>query len=458
MKTNIRTLRFAALALAVLAGFGTSAFGQNNVWQGAIEADQWSTGSLWSLGHVPTGTEAAIIDNSGGGFNRWAEVHGTQPTFGALRLGSETGQIRGLVHIFSDGTLNTTDYATVGLMDWSTLWVEGKLNVGANLYMEQYGRLDVDGTVAASGWFLGNGYAINVNAGGALTNTVGMLGFTNGSSSTTTVAGTWVNTSDLTVGNSGNATLNINSGGSVNGGGFTYIGRESGSTGAVTVNSNATLTTTGFMIVGGTNGSTASGTLNVSGGTVQVGDTLVVRNGDAVNLASGGLGAVTITRDAGSTFSFTGGTLAVGTFNGNLTNQGGTLAPGASPGLTTVNGDYTQQIGGTLTMELGGTNRATGYDVLAVTGALTLGGTLDVSLYGGFNPANGDSFDILDWDSIIGTFDTINLPSLSGELTWNSSNLYTTGTLQVVPEPSTCAMLIIAAAGFAGHIVRRRRK
>jgi hypothetical protein len=49
----------------------------------------------------------------------------------------------------------------------------------------------------------------------------------------------------------------------------------------------------------------------------------------------------------------------------------------------------------------------------------------------GFTPAAGNSFDILDWGTLSGTFSTINLPALSG-LAWNTSQLYSTGVLSVV--------------------------
>jgi hypothetical protein len=75
------------------------------------------------------------------------------------------------------------------------------------------------------------------------------------------------------------------------------------------------------------------------------------------------------------------------------------LAPGLSPGLLAVNGNYIQRAGGTLQIELGGLTAGTQYDRLAITGEATLGGTLNVSLLGGFRPAVGDSFQILTFGS-----------------------------------------------------------
>ena len=65
-----------------------------------------------------------------------------------------------------------------------------------------------------------------------------------------------------------------------------------------------------------------------------------------------------------------------------------------------------------------------------VTGDLSLAGTLAVSLVG-FTPSAGQSFDILDWGSLSGTFASISLPALPG-LAWDMSQLYSTGVLAVV--------------------------
>ena len=59
-----------------------------------------------------------------------------------------------------------------------------------------------------------------------------------------------------------------------------------------------------------------------------------------------------------------------------------------------------------------------------VTGELVLDGTLDVALINGFSPQAGQSFDILDWGSLSGIFDTLNLDPLGADLMWNSSQLY----------------------------------
>jgi hypothetical protein len=49
-----------------------------------------------------------------------------------------------------------------------------------------------------------------------------------------------------------------------------------------------------------------------------------------------------------------------------------------------------------------------------------------------FSPLAGESFDILDWGSLSGTFSSISLPALSDGLAWDQSQLYVTGVLSVV--------------------------
>ncbi len=119
-----------------------------------------------------------------------------------------------------------------------------------------------------------------------------------------------------------------------------------------------------------------------------------------------------------------------------------------------VHGDFRLYSGGTLEIELAcDLDQA---DKLALTGELTIdpGTTLNVLLLSG-TPAGGQTFDILDFSSVSGTFDTVNLPG--GASLWDLQNLYITGEITfVVPEPATMALLTLAATGLGGYLRRRR--
>ena len=140
-----------------------------------------------------------------------------------------------------------------------------------------------------------------------------------------------------------------------------------------------------------------------SGGHVSVGATLKLWEAGRLDLTGGAVTTGTLDNSAGGTVSFTAGELHVGTFIGDLVNDGGAVCPGGSAGLTTIHGDLTMN-GGSVEIEVGGRDPGTGYDVLSVTGTARLGGTLDVTLIGSFVPMPRDEFEILTCGSRDGQF------------------------------------------------------
>jgi hypothetical protein len=70
---------------------------------------------------------------------------------------------------------------------------------------------------------------------------------------------------------------------------------------------------------------------------------------------------------------------------------------------------YSQDASGSLAVGIAGD---ADFDAYAVTGAATLGGTLDISLLNAYEPALGLSFEILTASSVSGTFDTVNGTSI----------------------------------------------
>ena len=107
-----------------------------------------------------------------------------------------------------------------------------------------------------------------------------------------------------------------------------------------------------------------------------------------------------------------------GTIGSNV-NVEGTLAPGNSIGMLTVNGIYTQLDSAALEIEIGGISSGQ-FDVLNATVSAALAGSLDVTLTNDFTPAWGDSFLILSSAAVTGSFATAasELPALANGLTW----------------------------------------
>lgn len=135
-------------------------------------------------------------------------------------------------------------------------------------------------------------------------------------------------------------------------------------------------------------------------------------------------------------------------------NAGGTLAPGDSLGVLHLSGNLVlASSSSVLDYELG----ANTYDRLAVSGSVMLNGALNVNLVGGFAPSAGESFDLIS-GKMSGSFRQVNLPPLGNGLSWDTSNLYSTGTINVVPEPSSLMLLGVGTLGLLSYRWRRRKR
>jgi hypothetical protein len=161
-----------------------------------------------------------------------------------------------------------------------------------------------------------------------------------------------------------------------------------------------------------------TGTFRKSGGAGPSLIDLTFNNSGTVQAQAGQLNFVrAFTQTAGATtlagggittsqaMQFQGGTLGgAGTITGGVNNTGATVGPGASPGVLTIGGDYTQGAGGTLHLEIGGTTPGVQHDRLIVTGTANLAGTLRLSRINGFAADPLQEFQVLDFAARSGTF------------------------------------------------------
>jgi T5SS/PEP-CTERM-associated repeat protein len=144
-----------------------------------------------------------------------------------------------------------------------------------------------------------------------------------------------------------------------------------------------------------------------------------------------------------------------GTVESKAVTNSGSIAPGNSPGLLSFSSNLTLTASSLLSLEIAGTNSGA-FDRVVVGGTLDKAGSVEVSLLS-YNPSEGDSFDLLDWGAMLGSFAALNLPSLSGGLQWDSAQFESQGILMVVnaiPEPS---VLVLGALGAGLALALRRR-
>ncbi len=268
---------------------------------------------------------------------------------------------------------------------------------------------------------------------------------------------------------SGNNTINGNIGMN-SGNGDTIISSDSG---LLTLNGNLSATAvtrqlrvrgTGNGVINGViaNGSTVnmpvlkdggSGTWTFNGANTYTGATTVSAGTLALgNAAALGTGAATVN---GGSLDLGGQTVA----NAVTVNAAGTLTGSGAAGAATLAGSVTPGGSGNglitvasatvaatsnLALQLGGTGvRGTNYDAVTVNSALTLDGTITVTL-NGLVPAATQTFDLIDSTGAINVTNfnvgtDLILPPLGTGLAWNTSDFATTGqiTIEVDADPFT---------------------
>jgi len=118
----------------------------------------------------------------------------------------------------------------------------------------------------------------------------------------------------------------------------------------------------------------------------------------------------------------------VGNIGGAVTINGA-LLPGSSgqPGLLTFQQDLNLGANSSTTLQVSSISQ---YSMVHAAGNLTLGGTIALTFLNGFAPTPGLSFGFFQaGNGIAGSFSNVSLPTLNRNLTWNTSQLATTGAI-----------------------------
>ncbi len=499
------------LSAVTLALIATPAGAIDFNWNVAGPAD-WNVGTNWNPEGPPSGGGGnhAFVNN-GGTAEISADIADIQDIFvgaGAATSGTVNqtngstfqgtgswafvGQDGGTgTYNLSGGTANKERlYVGRGAGGDGTLNLSGDGVVGGALFIAGVEGGSAEVNVSGGGSFNTTGNVEFHNAqvsitDDALVKSANEVWFGNGGGNSTTAdmdsgvveADTWIaigrDNSTGVVNLSGTATMRkLNVGSDNSDGSFIVIGGlGTGGGGTLNVQDNATVSSDTGMLLNETAGQ--AGTVNQSGGTVTVHDYTpqafqptygqslnIDPNGHgqgAYHLSGGELSAQTVLV-GGGVFDMTGGVFSATNFIGDLTQNGGTASPGASPGTMTVTGDYSLD-SGDLLIELDGLMAGTEYDQLIVTGDVSLAG--DLTLDVGFSPGLGDLFTIIDnqgANPVSGMFSQGSSISAGGFLFGIN---YGGGdgndvVLTVVPEPST-ALLSLVMAGLIGMAVRRGR-
>jgi Passenger-associated-transport-repeat len=339
-----------------------------------------------------TAGNATINNNGGAVFN----AQGGVTTFFSSTAGNATiTTYGGAVSGAKSGTTQFTNTATAGS---ATLITNGSLdnNTGA-------GEVDFKKTATAgNATLITNGPTVSGGRGGF---TAFFDSATGGTARAITDTGGQFAINFLTT-----AGMDI---GSIEGGGIYVLGKKNLTVGG----NNLSTTVTGVIedrtsVIGDTGGSltkVGSGSLTLTATNTYTGPTTV--NGGTLfvdNTKGSGTGTGALTVNTGGTLGGTGGVGGMVTVN-----SGGVVAPGHSPGTLSINGNYIQNSGGALKIELGGAGAGIGFDQLVINGNASLDGILNLSLVSGFRPAVGDTFAIIACVSATGNFATINSTGFS---------------------------------------------
>ncbi|HEV3275881.1 MAG TPA: hypothetical protein VG860_03620, partial [Terriglobia bacterium] len=368
---------------------------------GTINANNSSGGPLIIEAANLTNTGTLEATNGAGLQFNYANVTNTSHTITATGTNSYV-QLYSMT--LTGGTLATSNGAAAYAERNSTL--TGITNTGA-LTIPDNNNVTFSGTVTNNGTInltsTGDGTVFVIPAGTTTTLAgTGTLTLTSTSNENAIIASSSCSSATLinesTIQGSGQVYPNTNCYGVLTNNGtiianqtnpFLFYGVNFDNTGTLTVASGSTMSfqdspTTFMNLVNGT----------LSGGTYQVTGTLQIPGDISTNAAT-----ITLTGTSARIIDQSSQNALAG-----FTSNSGAL--NLSPSLLSVTGGFTQS--GTLGVTIGGTAAGTQYGKLTAAGAMSVGGTLNITLTTGYVPPIGTDFVILTGASVTGQFRTVN--------------------------------------------------
>ncbi|MBN1269464.1 MAG: choice-of-anchor D domain-containing protein, partial [Kiritimatiellae bacterium] len=468
----------------------------DHYWDGGGSGDSWHTANNWNPNSVPVSTTLTHVAGAGVGT---AQVVAAGAVCRTLEVGDGTAGSNWKLHVTTGGVLtigntltcgtNGTVLISTGTLAAGTVTLNGgtinlsggtlscsNFTATVGVFTNPGGRLVVsNGTFTPKSHFRLTGpgspelildgataaFDGNLTIGFYETGRVSILrgaqmsayiyaGYGAGSHGYVTVtgSGTVLNAGALVGVVNGTGHLYVLDGATLLGdlslGGFSDL---SPGMGYVTVDGADTVVVSQWLDVGGYAGQAkAGGVMWIMNGTVIVSNKLSVWSDDSLQLHGGTLTAPNMEVDPGGSFIINGGVLEPGNYKGRLTANGGTVAPGGlgTPGMMTVSSNFwLLNTSAILAMEIGGTNKGSQYDHVTVSNEVLWWGILDVSFCNGYIPDPGAVFDLFDWGTRLddSEFGTTNLPALPPARWWDTSMLYSNGTLAITQGLDTCVML-----------------
>jgi autotransporter-associated beta strand protein len=350
--------------------------------------------NLTTGGNNASTTFSGVISGTGNGITKTGSgtltLSGTNTYTGSTTVSAGTLGLSGGAAISDTSAVTVSSGATLSLNASETLGsLAGAGNVSLNGFTLSSG--DNNSSTTFSGGLIGSGGFAKTGSG-----TLTLSGSNSGTFTGDTTISSGGTLSVASDDNLGSGTLSINNS-TLGITGATTIDNSIALTNGATISNTSAVTLSGAISGSGSLSKAGSGVLSLSGTSNYGGNTTVSAGTLSVAGALNGTAAVSVSSGATLTGS--------GSVTNLVVTNGGTLSPGNSPGVFTVNGNLQMNSGSTLAVEINGATAGTDYDQVIVNGTVSLAGNLVASH--GYSAGQGDSYTIIAndmADAITGTF------------------------------------------------------